>query len=156
MTLKKLLKQIRSLKMTILDVDHVVEAVVADNPIVCEEIIESGLPCTSIAPLCQAIVLASPGFLAFDPIKFDALIKEHNNPSEKNEAWAQNWFNTWREIRGLDSNIPIEDLLFVVLSDLLCKFFSIVCKLDGSLYPPSFINMYMSFNQMICRSQEDR
>ena len=116
--------------VTILDVDHVVEAVVADNPIVYEEIIELGLPCMSISPLRQAIIPASPGFLAFELVKFDALIKKHNNLSEKNAAWAQNQFNTWREIIGLDSNIPIEDLSFVVLSDFLCKFDSIVCKLN--------------------------
>ena len=84
-------------------------------------------------------------------------MKKHNNPSEKNESWARNRFNTWRDIIGLDSNIPIEDLSFVVLSNLLCKFFSVVCKLDGSLYPlASLMNMYMFFNRMICRSQEDR
>ena len=32
-----------------------------------------------------------------------------------------------------------------------------VCKLDGGLYPPpSLMNMYMSFNQMLCRGQDDR
>ena len=75
--------------VTTLEVNHVVEAVVADNPIVCEETSEHGLPCTSIALLCQTIISASPGFLAFDPVKFDALIKKHNDTNEKNEAWAQ-------------------------------------------------------------------
>ena len=56
-----------------------------------------------------------------------------------------------------DSNIPVEDLLLVDLLEMLCKFFSVVCKLDGSLYPPaSLMNLYMSFNQMICRAQDDR
>ena len=60
----------------ILEVNHVIEVVVVDNPIVCEETIERGLPCTSIVPLRQAIIPASSRFLAFDPFKFDALISE--------------------------------------------------------------------------------
>ena len=41
-----------------------------------------------MAPLRQVIFLASIGFFTFDLVEFDALIKKHNNLSEKNEAWA--------------------------------------------------------------------
>ncbi|KAG0571738.1 hypothetical protein KC19_VG038500 [Ceratodon purpureus] len=49
------------------------------------------------------------------------------------------------------------DLPLSELSEMLCKSFSMVCKLDGTLYPPAaLMNIYMSFNRMICRKQDDR
>jgi hypothetical protein len=83
-------------------------------------------------------------------------MKKYNSPSVKNETWARYRFNIWRRNLNLDCNIPLEDLPFPILFEMLCKFFQMVCKLDNSLYPPaSLMNIYMSFNRLICRRLDE-
>ncbi|KAG0578469.1 hypothetical protein KC19_4G025600 [Ceratodon purpureus] len=79
------------------------------------------------------------------------------NPSEGNDTWCRNRFDVWRKQQGMDINKSIEDMPYEELGALLSKFFLMICKDNGQRYPSaSLMNLYMSFNRIIGKAQQER
>ncbi|KAG0590571.1 hypothetical protein KC19_1G110600 [Ceratodon purpureus] len=93
-------------------------------------------------------------FLPLDPLIFEKVCNMDESKSLKNETWAQNRFNSWRESVGLDTSISIVNLPLEEFADLLTRFFLCLCKDNGERYPSGSIgNMYDSFHRIIGRHQ---
>ncbi|KAG0631326.1 hypothetical protein M758_1G244300, partial [Ceratodon purpureus] len=76
--------------------------------------------------------------------------------SLKNENWARNRLNAWRESVNMEL-VPIEDMTFSDLAEVRLQFFLCVCKDSGQRYPSGSIrNMHRSFNRIICKAQTKR
>ena len=106
------------------------------------EIVQSGINLVGASPIASnGFIPIMPRFLAFDPQEFDGLMKKYKSLSVK--KWVVG--NIWRWNLNLDYNDPLEDLLFPILFEMLCKFFQMVCKLENSLCPlASLMNFHMS------------
>jgi hypothetical protein len=93
-------------------------------------------------------------FLPLDPEVFEKVCNMEESKSIKNERWAQNRFNSWRESVGLNTAVSIVELPLEDFADLLTCFFLCLCKDLGERYPSGSIgNMYDSFHRIIARHQ---
>ena len=55
---------------------------------------------------------------------------------------------------NIATDIPVEKIPLQELGVTLSKFFLMVCKVDGSMYPTESIkNLLMSFNRIILRAE---
>ncbi|CAM6083274.1 unnamed protein product [Calypogeia fissa] len=79
------------------------------------------------------------------------------NPSAAVDKWARNRLNKFRAYKGLDTSIMFDDLSALDCATLLTKFFSQVCKKDGSFYPTATLaSLFRAFHSVLRRKQECR
>jgi len=103
------------------------------------------------------VVTCMLGFQAFDEVEGNQMVQQSTTLSEKNETWCWNEFDAWRWMMKLDRNKKIEELSLISFLEMLCRFFAMVCKQDGSRYPTSsLMKLYMLVNRMLVRAQENQ
>ena len=117
---------------------------------------------TIVEPL--SIVVAEPSnagnhkkgcqFIPLNQELFEKVCSMVDGKSIKNERWATDRFNSWRESVGLGSEVALVDLPLEKFADLLTCFFLGLCKDSSEQYlSRSIDNMYDSFHKIIAKHQ---
>jgi hypothetical protein len=168
---------------TFISCNEVATNIESNTPIFCSEVttyIEKDTPhsCYEVAtdiaykcPLYEGLTTMVPmesrtstdvvscmlGFQPFDEVEWNQMVQQSTTSSEKSETWCWNKFDAWRWMMKLDCSKKIEELSLVSLFKMLCRFFVMVCKQDGSRYTtPSLMKLYMLVNRILVRAQENQ
>ncbi|MCO5600956.1 hypothetical protein L7F22_055073 [Adiantum nelumboides] len=97
------------------------------------------------------------GFLDVDAALEEQVLNFTENSTNQKDNWARKKFDNWRKLSGLNCEIPLEKLGLRVLNDLLSKFFLVVCKSRGCLFPAdTFMGMLRCFGRLAKKEQELR
>ncbi|KAI5075093.1 hypothetical protein GOP47_0009169 [Adiantum capillus-veneris] len=97
------------------------------------------------------------GFLDVDVALEEEMLNLGENSTKQKNNWARKKFDAWREFSGIDSSIALEKLDLHTLKDLLSKFFLVVCKKRGELFPSdTLMGMLRCFGRLLKKEQDLR
>ena len=110
---------------------------------------------TSIVHVAQSS--ANHSFLNVSEDDWRHQTTDRSDNSKKMNMWAKNKFGAWRVYMGFSTDVSFENIDLKECGILLSRFFCMVCKSSGELYPTgSLMSMLMAFQRLICKEQERR